>query len=212
MADEAAFHAWLCDALSRVKLEDEAYVGILKEDTYQPDEKKDAVLEFLASSSEEDLTAFGDELMAHWNKIEDAKNAEQEEKKKQETEQLKAVQLQQQKEREEKAKQRAAEHQLSKEERLKRRELLERYGYQIETTDEHGDIVLTENLCDVQDTADVEQNDNVSKIVQESQAQREKAREKHQQKVLREKELLLKDQEKKEKRKRKTEKREKRRL
>jgi hypothetical protein len=138
--------------------------------------------------------------MAHWNKIEDAKNAEQEEKKKQETEQLKAVQLQQQKEREEKAKQRAyanprflltlcsvtaaarlltlvgavrwcvscrwscrvvcctcvrhrAEHQLSKEERLKRRELLERYGYQIETTDEHGDIVLTENLCDVQDTA-----------------------------------------------------------
>lgn len=46
-----------------------------------------------------------------------------------------------------------AEHQLSKEERLKRRELLERYGYQIETTDEHGDIVLTENLCDVQDTA-----------------------------------------------------------
>jgi hypothetical protein len=60
--------------------------------------------------------------------------------------------------------------------------------------------------------ADVEQNDNVSKIVQESQAQREKAREKHQQKVLREKELLLKDQEKKEKRKRKTEKREKRRL
>jgi hypothetical protein len=55
MADEAAFHAWLCDALSRVKLEDEAYVGyvesILKEDTYQPDEKKDAVLEFLASSS-----------------------------------------------------------------------------------------------------------------------------------------------------------------
>merc|ERR1711879_431498 len=112
---EAAFHAWLCDALSRVKLEDEAYVGyvesILKEDTYQPD----------------------------------------------------------------------------------------------------GDIVLTENLCDVQDTTDVEQNDNVSKIVQESQAQREKAREKHQQKVLREKELLLKDQEKKEKRKRKTEKREKRR-
>ncbi len=55
MADEAAFHEWLCNALSRVKLEDEAYVGyvesILKEDTYQPDEKKDAVLEFLASSS-----------------------------------------------------------------------------------------------------------------------------------------------------------------
>jgi hypothetical protein len=31
--------------------------------------------------------------------------------------------------------------------------LLERYGYQIETTDENGDIVLTENLCDVQDAA-----------------------------------------------------------
>jgi hypothetical protein len=158
--DEAAFHVWLCGALSRVKLEDEAYVGyvesILKEDTYQPDEKKDAVLEFLASSSvrgfpppplrctcppphlrthargdeactarwwlfqhcppppyvcgllqEEDLTAFGDELMAHWNKIEEAKHAVLQAKKTQEDEQLKAAQALQQKEREEKAKQRA---------------------------------------------------------------------------------------------------------
>ena len=43
------------------------------------------------------------------------------------------------------------EQQLSKEERKQRRELLERYGYQVETTDENGDIVLTENLCDIQD-------------------------------------------------------------
>lgn len=108
--------------------------------------------------------------------------------------------------------------------------MLERYGYQIETTDENGDIILTENLCDA-DTgrrtthpappllsltreflALPEQNDNARRVVQEAQMQREKAKEKHQQKTAREKELLLREQEKKEKRKRRTEKREKRRL
>ena len=55
-ANQAHFHAWLCTALAQVRLEDDVYVGyvesILQEDSYSSlDEKKEAVLEFLASST-----------------------------------------------------------------------------------------------------------------------------------------------------------------
>jgi len=93
--------------------------------------------------------------------------------------------------------------------------LLEQYAYEIQHTDENGDIVLTENTdnaaaAESQDVFLV--NDNVARIARVDKEQRQKAKEQHKQKVLRDKELLAKDQQRKEKRKKRTEKREKRRL
>jgi len=49
------FHSWLCEALSPMKLQDEAFIGyiesILGDETCPLEEKKDAVLEFLAAST-----------------------------------------------------------------------------------------------------------------------------------------------------------------
>jgi len=220
MVEETDFQEWLGEALIKLHLEDDTLVGyvesILHEDTYLPHEKTCAVLEFLSASTEEDLTEFGETLTTRWNAVEAAKRAriEEERKRKQEAERQKAMQVQQQHQQKERdAKQRASALRMSKEERQKRRELLERYGYQIETTDENGDIVLTENARDEQDAPlAVETNENAKRVAQEAQAQREKAKEKHLQQVVRDKEALLKQQQEKEKRKRKTEKREKRRL
>jgi len=100
--------------------------------------------------------------------------------------------------------------QLSKEEKLRREALLAQYGYQVEMTDENGDIVLSFNESDTATPKEEHSaNDNSAKIAREDQNKRLKAKEQHTQ--LRDKEALKKDKEKKEKRKQATQKREKRR-
>jgi hypothetical protein len=207
---------WAKESLEAVGLVDWAVyknylLGILSDNTSR-EERKDAALTFLQDAlPEKEWNPFVEELITRWEVSEEEKK-----KKKAPTkapsQQSPATSLSKakviEKPKEEKPKA------LSKEEQKRRQALLEQYGYQIEHTDENGDIVLCSDTKATQEeiqNSDLFVNTNSARIAREQQLQREKAREKHQQKVQRDKENQAKEIAKKEKRKKQTQKQEKRR-
>jgi len=201
--------SWVRTALLEFGLDEDVYtpyvMGILADDSIQADDKHAAVLELLASASDKDLSLFGVELSQKLREVRPSRNEAQTALNGKPTTVIAQP-------KEQRIEQKKAKQQLSKHDEQRREALLAQYGYQIEMTDENGDIVLS--VHDKEEPSLVEEhraNNNSRRIAQEEQNKRVKAKEQHAQKVLRDKEALKKDQEKKEKRKRATQKREKRR-
>lgn len=217
--DSAAFD--LTAHLERLSLDTDVYKGYIEgimedEDAGSLEERVEAVLGFLGSATEEDLSGFGEDLKRDWEGKKEAAaakaggslSADREEEMQRYREKMEA---------EKKAAADEGERQAAE---LKakignrdRDALLNKYAFGEDAVDEDGNVVAGKvgPSSDLELGAVFGANANKAQVLEAAKAAREKAKNEHIKKVTREKELLLKDKIKKEAEKRRTQKREKQR-
>ena len=221
----ANFDDWLSEQLNRLDIDAEVYgeyvKGIMGDTEQNIEERVTTVSEILSSAlpEEVDLTPFQSGLTDEWTKVEREMAQEQAQKLKAkkdaeekvlEEEKQKSIAAQQA--RDEKAK---SKKKLSREELALREKVLQEYGFEEESAfDENGHFVSTGPSSTGRASAENDEsggNRNKQLVKDHQKQQREISKTQHEQKVKRDKELLVKDKARKEARKKKTVKKEKQR-
>ena len=204
------FEKWLSDSLDSLQLDSEVYVeyvtDIMKDkDEGSVKERTDIVMSILSGATEESLDEFKNELQIKWDSKEavEQKQLEEDKLKKLEVEDKVAKALEKDKllaleiEKQKAEDANKSKKELSEEERQARDRLIKQYGFQDDDVDEDGNPLegYKDNNADDEEGGG---NANKAWVTEQNKAKREKLRDEHQKKVIRDKELLARDKMRKE--------------